>query len=116
MKFRIRTLGRRICRQRPLCDDIKRFDAFDRAFDQFGQELGVEEVVVLERPQPAPHTFQQSLLDVIKAIRKDTVAIETLEQHGRKLCLLFFEKDSVMVDITEISEAYAVRKILREVM
>lgn len=114
MKFK--TLRHTIRRVQPLRDAMKEFEAISRAFEELGEEIGADEVVVVEREIKPVHTIDDSLIDVIRAMRPDFVCMEPMDTHDRCLFILLFKQQVLAVEWTQLNTGEAVRKILEEVL
>lgn len=114
MKYRFGTLRCKIRRVQPLADVIKWLKAYDREIHEFGRMLGVEEVVTA--PSKPAHTFEDSLLEVLRAARPSVEAIERTTIRGRDLFLLFLDNGTAVVDITNLNHPVAIQTILKEVL
>ena len=112
----IRTLKYSLRRVQPLSAIIQYLKAIDREFEKLGDAVGADEVVVVEREVKPTHTIDDSLVDVIKAMRPDFVSMEPMDTHDRRLFILLFKQQVLAVEWTNLNTGEAVRKILEEVL
>lgn len=113
--MKCKTLKRIIRRVQPVGDVMKEINAIDRAFEQFGEQIGAD-VLVVERKVQVGQPIDDSLMDVLKAVRPDVLSIEHLEAHGKKVAVVLFKAGVVSVDYTGLSLGDIIRKILQEVL
>lgn len=117
------TLNYRLKRVQPLSSIIKYLKAMDRAFDELGDKIDAD-VVVVERKvvvekeveKKIPQTIDDSVEDVLKAIRPDFLGMRAVDEYGRSIMVVVFQEGAVAVDFTGTDTGGAVRKILKEVL
>lgn len=117
----ISTLKNTIRRIQPLADAIKEMDAIISDLDE---RIGDDAVVVVERKvvvekeveKKIPQTIDDSVEDVLKAIRPDFLGMRAVDEYGRSIMIVVFQEGAVAVDFTGTDTGGAVRKILQEVL
>ena len=116
MKYRYGTFRRSIRRVQTLAGAMKELKAINRAFEQLGDAICADEVVVVEREIKPVHTIDDSLMDVLKYICPDILGLKYVDDFGRRAVVIFLRDSVLSVDWTNLNTGETVRKILQEVL